>query len=217
MALTPFYEEADKAVYRVKHAGADPWVLRLFPAARPLERVEGDAAVLRCLEEHGVSADVKGNVARPQIREMLRQIRGARSQVRMSAAGSPVGCRQRRSIPYTAHAFSGSPVSPSKEPVGTVALRASGQSAISIQAWPQSRWISNRACSAAALNSGQTVVVWNRKEYCPSRTNAEVRRPYTNAIKRVLPSGQSRTADTGSSLTSLLFVLVFDQPSHNAT
>ena len=47
-AIRSFYQEPDRAAYRVKHQGA-PLVVRWFPPQRPLERVAGDADVLRAV------------------------------------------------------------------------------------------------------------------------------------------------------------------------
>jgi Ser/Thr protein kinase RdoA (MazF antagonist) len=55
--LTPFYEEPDKAIYRVDHAGGAPWVLRHYPAARPLERLRGQAAIMRHVAHNGIPAE----------------------------------------------------------------------------------------------------------------------------------------------------------------
>jgi Ser/Thr protein kinase RdoA (MazF antagonist) len=55
--LSPFYAEAQKAVYRVDRRDGPPWVLRLFGPDRPLERVRGDAAVLRWVARHGIPAE----------------------------------------------------------------------------------------------------------------------------------------------------------------
>jgi Ser/Thr protein kinase RdoA (MazF antagonist) len=55
--LTPIYEERVKAMYRADRAGGRPWVLRLFSPRRPLERVEGDAAVLRWVARHRLPAE----------------------------------------------------------------------------------------------------------------------------------------------------------------
>jgi Ser/Thr protein kinase RdoA (MazF antagonist) len=56
-AATPFYEAPEKAVYRLDLAGGGPLVVRLFPAERPLDRVVGDAAVLRYLEAEDIPAE----------------------------------------------------------------------------------------------------------------------------------------------------------------
>jgi Ser/Thr protein kinase RdoA (MazF antagonist) len=55
--LTPVYEEAEKAIYRADRRGGRPWVLRLFSPRRPLERVRGDAAVLRWVARHRLPAE----------------------------------------------------------------------------------------------------------------------------------------------------------------
>ena len=49
--------ELDLGVFRVERAEGEPWVARVFPAARPLEQVEGDAAILRTLERAGFPAE----------------------------------------------------------------------------------------------------------------------------------------------------------------
>ena len=56
-SLVPFYEQRDRAVYRVDRSGGSPWVLRLFEPERPATRTVGDAAVLRYLELHRVPAE----------------------------------------------------------------------------------------------------------------------------------------------------------------
>src|SRR5438128_507011 len=55
--LIPIYEEPTKAIYRVQRSAGLPWVVRLFPPARQLERVLGDAAVLRHVASHGIKAE----------------------------------------------------------------------------------------------------------------------------------------------------------------
>lgn len=50
-------EQLDAGVFRVDHRDGPSWVARAFPAARPLEDVEGDAAVLRTLERAGFPAE----------------------------------------------------------------------------------------------------------------------------------------------------------------
>ena len=49
--------ELDPGVFRVERADGEPWVARVFPAARPLVEVEGDAAILRGLERAGFPAE----------------------------------------------------------------------------------------------------------------------------------------------------------------
>ena len=49
--------ELDLGVFRVERAGGEPWVARVFPAARPLAEVEGDAVILRALERAGFPAE----------------------------------------------------------------------------------------------------------------------------------------------------------------
>ncbi len=56
--LIPFYEEADKGVYRLDRVGL-PWVVRWFPPERPLERVEGDAEILRAVRHLAVERIVE--------------------------------------------------------------------------------------------------------------------------------------------------------------
>src|SRR5258708_6028423 len=55
--LTPFYETTDKAIYRVDGADTAPRVLRLYPAARPLERLRDQAAIMRHVARHGIPAE----------------------------------------------------------------------------------------------------------------------------------------------------------------
>src|SRR5437773_2208415 len=38
-SLTPLYETPTRAIYRVDCAGGAPWVLRYYPATRPLARL----------------------------------------------------------------------------------------------------------------------------------------------------------------------------------
>lgn len=49
--------ELDLGVFRVQRAEGEPWVARVFPAARPLAEVEGDAAILRILQDAGFPAE----------------------------------------------------------------------------------------------------------------------------------------------------------------
>lgn len=49
--------ELDVGVFRVDRRDAPTWVVRVFPAARPIELVEGDAAILRHLEAHDFRAE----------------------------------------------------------------------------------------------------------------------------------------------------------------
>jgi Ser/Thr protein kinase RdoA (MazF antagonist) len=48
----------DRGVYRVDRSDGPKWVARAFPAARAVERVQGDAEVLRFLEEQGFPAEL---------------------------------------------------------------------------------------------------------------------------------------------------------------
>lgn len=43
--------------FRIDHADRPPWIARVFPRARPLEVVEGDAEILRFLEDHRFPAE----------------------------------------------------------------------------------------------------------------------------------------------------------------
>jgi aminoglycoside phosphotransferase (APT) family kinase protein len=47
----------DVGVFRVDRRDGPAWVARVFPAARPIEGVEGDAAILRALERAGFPAE----------------------------------------------------------------------------------------------------------------------------------------------------------------
>lgn len=47
----------DAGVFRVERSAGPAWVARRFPAARPLEQVEGDAAILQFLEAQGYPAE----------------------------------------------------------------------------------------------------------------------------------------------------------------
>jgi len=49
--------ELDLGVFRVDRHDGPAWVARIFPAARPLEEVEGDARILRGLERRGFPAE----------------------------------------------------------------------------------------------------------------------------------------------------------------
>jgi Ser/Thr protein kinase RdoA (MazF antagonist) len=49
--------ELDRDVFRVDRGGGPPWVVRVFPPERPVEAVEGDAAVLRNLAAAGFPAE----------------------------------------------------------------------------------------------------------------------------------------------------------------
>jgi Ser/Thr protein kinase RdoA (MazF antagonist) len=44
-------------VFRVDRKDGEPWIARAFPPARPRRGVEGDAAILRFLEQHGYPAE----------------------------------------------------------------------------------------------------------------------------------------------------------------
>ena len=63
-AMRSFYEEADRAAFRVEHQGA-PLVVRWFPPQRPLERVAGDAEVLRAVRHLDVEQLVETVDGRP--------------------------------------------------------------------------------------------------------------------------------------------------------
>jgi hypothetical protein len=49
--------ELDADVWRVDRLDGPSWVARVFPAARPLHGIEGDAAILRALEQAGFPAE----------------------------------------------------------------------------------------------------------------------------------------------------------------
>lgn len=49
--------ELDVGVFRVTRATAPSWIARVFPAARPISAVEGDAEILRFLEKHEFPAE----------------------------------------------------------------------------------------------------------------------------------------------------------------
>jgi Ser/Thr protein kinase RdoA (MazF antagonist) len=49
--------ELDSGVFRIERNDGAPWVARLFPAARPLTAVEGDADILRVVADHGFPAE----------------------------------------------------------------------------------------------------------------------------------------------------------------
>lgn len=55
--LTAFYETGAKGVYRVDHHGGAPWVVRHYPAERPMERLLGQAAIMRHVERHGIETE----------------------------------------------------------------------------------------------------------------------------------------------------------------
>ncbi len=50
-------ETLDVGVFRVDLDAKPSWVARVFPAKRPLEDIEGDAAILRALERRGFPAE----------------------------------------------------------------------------------------------------------------------------------------------------------------
>ena len=60
VGVVPIFETAEKAIYRVERHDGPAWVVRLFPRSRPIERVEGDPAILRYVESHGVPAERLG-------------------------------------------------------------------------------------------------------------------------------------------------------------
>jgi len=47
----------DRSVYRIDRRDGESWVVRAFPADRPVERVRGDAEILRFLEKQGFHAE----------------------------------------------------------------------------------------------------------------------------------------------------------------
>ncbi|HEY2579038.1 MAG TPA: phosphotransferase, partial [Streptosporangiaceae bacterium] len=49
--------ELDLGVFRVERRDGPDWVARVFPAAKPLEAVEGDGRILRFLADHGFPAE----------------------------------------------------------------------------------------------------------------------------------------------------------------
>src|SRR3954452_13401108 len=49
--------ELDLGVFRVDRGGEPAWIARVFPAARPLELVEGDADILRFVASRGIAAE----------------------------------------------------------------------------------------------------------------------------------------------------------------
>src|SRR5262245_14044924 len=49
--------QLDGGVYRVEKNDDEPWVARIFPSVRPMDRVEGDARILRLLEQHEFAAE----------------------------------------------------------------------------------------------------------------------------------------------------------------
>ena len=55
--LTPFYETSTKAIYRVDQDGGPPWVARLYPAARPIERLRGQVAIMGHVADNGVPTE----------------------------------------------------------------------------------------------------------------------------------------------------------------
>lgn len=57
LVLSAVYEHPQKAIYRAFRREGPAWVVRLFPPTRPLERVRGDAAVLRYVARYGVAAE----------------------------------------------------------------------------------------------------------------------------------------------------------------
>src|SRR5690349_5458734 len=44
-------------IFRIDRTDGDPWIARAFPPARPRRGVEGDAAILRFLEQQGYPAE----------------------------------------------------------------------------------------------------------------------------------------------------------------
>src|SRR4051794_26241905 len=49
--------ELDLGVLRIDRGGDPAWIARVFPAARPLEHVEGDADILRFVAAHGIASE----------------------------------------------------------------------------------------------------------------------------------------------------------------
>jgi len=56
-SVSPMSNPLDVGVFRVDLDGNASWVARVFPAARSLADVEGDAAILRALERRGFPAE----------------------------------------------------------------------------------------------------------------------------------------------------------------
>lgn len=50
-------QRLDRGVFSVNLRDGRRWIVRVFPAGRSLEQVEGDAAILRFLEQHGFPAE----------------------------------------------------------------------------------------------------------------------------------------------------------------
>src|SRR5829696_6487688 len=55
--LSPIYEHPTRAIYRVDDAGAPPWVLRLYPSRRPLNRLHEQAAIMRHVAQRAIPAE----------------------------------------------------------------------------------------------------------------------------------------------------------------
>jgi Ser/Thr protein kinase RdoA (MazF antagonist) len=53
----------DRSVYRIDRRDGESWVVRAFPADRPVERVQGDAEILQFLEQHDFPAERTANPA----------------------------------------------------------------------------------------------------------------------------------------------------------
>src|SRR5215467_9619141 len=49
--------QLDGGVYRVEKNDDEPWVARMFPSVRSMDRVDGDARILRLLEKHEFAAE----------------------------------------------------------------------------------------------------------------------------------------------------------------
>jgi len=47
----------DRSVYRIDRRDGESWVVRAFPADRPVERVQGEAEILQFLEEQGFPSE----------------------------------------------------------------------------------------------------------------------------------------------------------------
>lgn len=58
-------------VFRVEITGADPWVARVYPPARPRVGVDGDAMILQFLERHDYPAE------RPAVPDAVSELDGA--------------------------------------------------------------------------------------------------------------------------------------------
>jgi hypothetical protein len=84
-------------VFRIDRNDGSPWIARAFPPARPRTGVEGDAAILRFLEQHGYPAERWRSTMRSRISTEARFLspnssKAGYSQTALRSSRSWVSC-----------------------------------------------------------------------------------------------------------------------------